>query len=94
MASWPPLATSLIASTCNPPRAERRAVSKALADLAAKGLIETQVLVISGQRRWARNFELAKYLNISEMTLWRRKNEDGYDSPGRQDQQHRVQRPG
>jgi predicted DNA-binding transcriptional regulator AlpA len=33
------------------------------------------------ERRWARNFELAKYLNISEMTLWRWKHDPAYDFP-------------
>ena len=33
------------------------------------------------KRRWARNGETAKYLNVSNMTLWRWKNEPGYNFP-------------
>jgi hypothetical protein len=33
------------------------------------------------KRRWARNGETAKYLNVSNMTLWRWKNQPGYNFP-------------
>jgi hypothetical protein len=33
------------------------------------------------KRRWVRNTELAMYLGISKMTLWRLKNVPGFDFP-------------
>jgi hypothetical protein len=33
------------------------------------------------QRRWVRNGELAKYLGVSKMTIWRFKHVPGFDFP-------------
>jgi len=33
------------------------------------------------KRRWVRNGELAKYLGVSKMTLWRFKNEKSFQFP-------------
>jgi predicted DNA-binding transcriptional regulator AlpA len=33
------------------------------------------------QRRWVRNGELAKYLGVSKMTLWRFKNDAAFKFP-------------
>jgi predicted DNA-binding transcriptional regulator AlpA len=33
------------------------------------------------RRRWVRNGELAKYLGVSKMTIWRFKHEPGFDFP-------------
>jgi predicted DNA-binding transcriptional regulator AlpA len=40
-------------------------------------------LNVSGEQRcrWARNGELAKYLGVSKMTIWRYKHEPSYDFP-------------
>jgi predicted DNA-binding transcriptional regulator AlpA len=35
----------------------------------------------TAQRRWVRNGELAKYLGVSKMTLWRFKRDPSYDFP-------------
>ena len=42
-----------------------------------------EAIVPSGQlkRRWVRNSELAKYLGVSKMTIWRFKNVAGFDFP-------------
>jgi predicted DNA-binding transcriptional regulator AlpA len=33
------------------------------------------------RRRWVRNSELAKYLGVSKMTIWRFKHDLGFDFP-------------
>jgi len=33
------------------------------------------------RRRWVRNFELASYLGVSKMTVWRLKNNPAHDFP-------------
>jgi predicted DNA-binding transcriptional regulator AlpA len=52
--------------------------------VAAKKLSKNpKALTISTEqkRRWARNGELAKYLGVSKMTIWRYKHEPSYDFP-------------
>ena len=41
----------------------------------------TAIQVTEERRRWARNGELAKYLGVSKMTIWRYKHEPSYDFP-------------
>jgi hypothetical protein len=36
---------------------------------------------LDDNRRWAKNGETAKYLNVSNMTLWRWKHKPGYNFP-------------
>jgi predicted DNA-binding transcriptional regulator AlpA len=33
------------------------------------------------RRRWVRNFELARYLGVSKMTVWRLKHDKKYNFP-------------
>jgi predicted DNA-binding transcriptional regulator AlpA len=41
----------------------------------------TAIQVTEQRRRWVRNGELAKYLGVSKMTIWRFKHEPGFDFP-------------
>ena len=40
-----------------------------------------EIQPLAERRRWVRNGELAKYLGVSKMTIWRFKHVPGFDFP-------------
>jgi len=40
-----------------------------------------EIQPLAERRRWVRNGELAKYLGVSKMTVWRFKHVPGFDFP-------------
>jgi predicted DNA-binding transcriptional regulator AlpA len=40
-----------------------------------------EIQPLAERRRWVRNGELAKYLGVSKMTIWRLKHVPGFDFP-------------
>jgi predicted DNA-binding transcriptional regulator AlpA len=41
----------------------------------------SEIQPFAERRRWVRNGELAKYLGVSKMTIWRFKHVPGFDFP-------------